>query len=120
MHMKLLFTRASNDPGKDAPSTWAMWKVGAASHRGPGVWSTQAQLADLQDYAIVVTTSAKKNLEIMIHAPNSQLIGLGTSRSLDHEFVFLSNEWHQTGTIHVVNTAPVPVSFEISVQKIQR
>ncbi len=67
-------------------------QVGAASHKGPGLWSTQASLASLRDYAILVKTASKKNLDIVILGGNAEPIGLGTSSSLDTELVFLSSE----------------------------
>ena len=54
-----------------------------------------------------------------IQDEKDKLMGLGTSRSLDEEVVLLSSEFDQTVTINVVNPAPVPVNFEISIHKIQ-
>jgi S1-C subfamily serine protease len=93
-------------------------QVKAASPQGPGIWSTRADLAQLGDYAILVQTSSKKNLDLVIQDDNAKLIGLGTSRSLDEEVLFLSSAFNQTVTINVVNSAPVPVNFEISIHKI--
>ena len=82
-------------------------QVEAASPQGPGVWSTRADLASLGDYAIVVQTSSKKNLDLVIQDQSNQLVGLGTSRSVESELVFLSTEWNQTVSISVVNPSPV-------------
>ena len=60
-----------------------------------------------------------KNLDLIIQDEEANLIGLGTSRSLDDEVVLLSSEFDKTVTINVVNTAPVPVDFEISIHTIR-
>jgi hypothetical protein len=56
---------------------------------------------------------------LIIQDEEAKLIGLGTSRSLDEEVVLLSSEFDQTVTLNVVNPAPVPVDFEISIHKIR-
>ena len=94
-------------------------QVKAASLQGPGIWSTRTDLTSLGDYAILVKTSSKKNLDLIIQDKEAKLIGLGTSRSLDEEVVLLSSEFDQTVTINVVNPAPGPVDFEISIHKIR-
>jgi S1-C subfamily serine protease len=93
-------------------------QVKAASQQGPGIWSTRADLTSLGDYAILVKTSSKKNLDLIIQDEEAKLIGLGTNPSLDEEVVLLSSEFNQTVTINVVNPAPVSVNFEVSIHKI--
>ena len=93
-------------------------QVKAASQQDPGIWSTRADLTMLGDYVILVKTASKKNLDLIIQDEKAKLIGLGTSRSLDEEVVLLSSEFNQAVTINVVNTAPIPVNFEISIHKI--
>ena len=83
------------------------------------MWSIRAELNSLEDYAIIVQNASKKNLDLAIQDANAKLIGLGTSRSVDEEVVLLSSTAHQTVTMHVVNTAQVPVNFDIALYKIR-
>jgi S1-C subfamily serine protease len=93
--------------------------VQAASLLGPGVWNTPAHLAGLTDYAIVVRNAAQQNLDLVIKGAQANLIGLGTTRSVENEIVFLSSDVTQTVTIAVVNPALVPVDFVLSIYEIQ-
>jgi hypothetical protein len=94
-------------------------QVGPASQQGPGFWRINADLEALGDYAIFVKTPSKKDLAIVILNKGGNTIGYGGSDDLENELVFLSSEYDQTVTIGVLNTAPVPVDFGVSLYKIR-